>query len=89
MTRIITLLAALLLTVGLLAAPAWATHSHVLQTPGTCVDGLGAGQPHADARTWSPGQGKFFHSGLHVGTPGDFAFHRGGQVAVDGGDCPG
>jgi hypothetical protein len=88
MRRIITLLTAVLLMLGLMAGPAFATHAHKLVTPGTCVDGLGAGQPHADARTWSPGQGKFFHSGLHVGKPGDFAFNQGGQVAVDGGVCP-
>jgi hypothetical protein len=37
MTRIITLLAAGLLTLGLLAGPVLA-HPHHMQTPGTCVD---------------------------------------------------
>jgi hypothetical protein len=87
MRRIAVLAVGLLAALAVLAAPAVAGHSHHLDTPGTCVEGLGAGQPHAEGRTWAPGQGKFFHSGLHVGTPGDFAFGQGGQVSVDGGDC--
>ena len=71
---------------GFLAAggPASATHSHVIQTPGTCVDkagaGFGTGEDHAS------GTGPTFHSQVHKGTPGTFAFERpGNPVAVVGG----
>lgn len=53
------------------AAPALAEHSHVINTPGTCVDkggaGFGTGEAH-DAPS--------FHSQVHKGTPGLFAFER-------------
>ena len=71
--RITTLLAAAALAVGLIAAPALAAHPHTLTTPGGCVDGaggLGVGQPHAEGDQWEPGQGRFVHSGLHMGATG-------------------
>ena len=73
MNRITTLLAATALAIGLAAAPALAEHPHTLTTPGGCVDGadgLGAGQPHADGDGWEPGQGRYVHSGLHMGATG-------------------
>jgi hypothetical protein len=74
MKRITTLAAATALGIGLTAAPALADHPHTLTTPGGCVDGvdgLGAGQPHAPGDEWTPGQGKYFHSGLHMGATGE------------------
>ena len=71
---------------GLLAVapPASATHSHVIQTPGTCVDkagaGFGTGEDHAHPS---------FHSQVHKGTPGLFAFERrNNPVSVVAGTCP-
>ena len=65
--------AAALLTVAA-GTPALATHSHYLDTPGTCVDkagaGFGTGEDHA------PGAAPSFHSQVHKGTPGLFAFER-------------
>ena len=62
--------AATLLTLAA-AGPAYAEHSHTLETPGTCVDkagaGFGTGEVH-DAPS--------FHSQVHKGTPGLFAFER-------------
>jgi hypothetical protein len=74
MKRITTLLAATALGIGLIAAPALAEHPHTLTTPGGCVDGaggLGAGQPHAPGDEWAPGQGRYLHSGLHMGATGE------------------
>jgi len=73
MKRITTMLATAALGVGLIAAPALAEHPHALRTPGGCVDGadgLGAGQPHAEGDQWEPGQGRYVHSGLHMGATG-------------------
>ena len=73
-------------TLGLVtaASPAFATHYHVIMTPGTCVDragaGFGTGQEHTSTS---------FHSQVHKGTPGLFAFERAGNpVSVVGGTCP-
>lgn len=60
---------------------ALASHPHVLHTPGGCVDrggqGFGTGEPH-DHRS--------FHSRVHKGTPGMFAFEQpGNPVSVAGG----
>lgn len=53
------------------AAPAMATHPHVIITPGTCVDragvGFGTGEEHDDTS---------FHERVHVGTPDTFAFKQ-------------
>lgn len=54
------------------ASPASATHAHHLQTPGnTCVNkggaGFGTGEAHDDTS---------FHSRVHKGKPGLFAFER-------------
>lgn len=76
-------------TLGMAAGAANADHAHHLVTPGTCVYGIGEGQPHAPGHTWQPGQGKFVHSGLHVGTPGTFAFTQpANPVDFAGGVCP-
>jgi hypothetical protein len=59
------------IALGAVAAPAHAEHSHVLRTPGTCVDkagaGFGTGEPHDRPS---------FHSQVHKGKPGLFAFER-------------
>jgi len=71
------------------SAPAYATHYHVLHTPGTCVDkagaGFGTGQDHT-----SPAAQPSFHSQVHKGEPGLFAFERANNpVSVQGGaTCP-
>lgn len=62
------------------AAPAMATHPHVLVTPGTCVDragaGFGTGQVHDHTS---------FHERMHMGTPNTFAFaQEGNPVSVVG-----
>lgn len=96
MTRTTTLLAATALAAGLSVAPALADHPHSLTTPGGCVDGadgLGAGQPHAAEDTWAPGQGKFLHSGLHMGATGPDNVRLGqgnSKVTITGGEtCDG
>lgn len=62
--------AATLLTLAA-AAPASAEHSHIIQTPGTCVDKAGAGFGTGEAH-----DAPSFHSQVHKGTPGLFAFER-------------
>jgi hypothetical protein len=57
--------------VGAVSAPAYAHHSHVLETPGTCVDKAGAG-----FGTDEPHDRPSFHSQVHKGKPGLFAFER-------------
>lgn len=63
---------------GVVAAPASATHSHRIDTPGACVDrngqGFGTGQVHSD-NSADPGD-TTFHERIHKGTPGLFAFER-------------
>lgn len=54
-----------------LSSPAFAEHPHVLQTPGTCVDKAGAGFGTGEGHT-EPS----FHSQVHTGKPGLFAFQR-------------
>jgi hypothetical protein len=71
------------LAIAGISAPAFATHSHVIRTPGTCVDkagaGFGTGDQHDDTS---------FHSRVHKGTPGLFAFEReNNPVLVEGGQC--
>ena len=89
--RITTTLAAAALGVGLMATPALAEHPHALTTPGGCVDGadgLGVDQPHAQGDQWEPGQGRYVHSGLHVGATGkdDITLGRGNsRVTIEGG----
>jgi hypothetical protein len=79
--RRITLIVGMLsLAFGLTAGPAFADHPHVLQTPGTCVDragqGFGTGQEHDQTS---------FHSRVHKGTPGLFAFEQDrNPVSVEG-----
>ena len=71
--------------VGLTATstPASATHYHVIQTPGTCVDKAGAGFGTGEYHT-APS----FHSQVHKGTPGLFAFERDSNpVSVVGSVC--
>lgn len=73
--------------IGLAAVttPASATHPHLIDTPGTCVDkagsGFGTGEDHSEPS---------FHSQVHKGTPGLFAFEReNNPVSVVGGTlCP-
>ena len=79
---------AVLIGVGAVATPASAEHSHVILTPGTCVDrggvGFGTGQDH-DSDPTAP----TFHSRVHKGTPGLFAFEQtDDRVSVVGGTCP-
>jgi hypothetical protein len=66
---------AVMLGLGAAAGPASADHPHVIQTPGTCVDkagaGFGTGQDHKSDST-----APTFHSRVHTGTPGEFAFER-------------
>ena len=62
--------AATLLTLAA-AGPASAEHSHILETPGTCVDKAGAGFGTGDVH-----DAPSFHSQVHKGTPGLFAFER-------------
>ena len=68
---VVTGIAAVAMT-GALSAPASATHRHTLTTPGNaCVDkggaGFGTGEVHDHTS---------FHSRVHKGTPGLFAFER-------------
>ena len=67
-TAVISLAAIGLTAIG---GPASAQHAHIIDTPGTCVDragvGFGAGEDHT-----APS----FHSQVHKGTPGLFAFER-------------
>lgn len=69
--------------IGGISTPAFATHSHVIRTPGTCVDragaGFGTGEQHDSTS---------FHAQVHKGTPGLFAFERDNNpVLVEGGQC--
>ena len=69
------------LAMSAVSTPASAEHPHVLQTPGGCVDrggqGFGTGQTH---------DGTSFHSRVHKGTPGTFAFEQpANPVSVGGG----
>ena len=71
------------IAVGAVSAPAYATHYHVIHTPGTCVDragaGFGTGQEHDRSS---------FHSRVHKGTPGLFAFENPkNPVSVHGATC--
>jgi hypothetical protein len=81
------LVGAVIAGVAAIGTPASATHPHVIQTPGTCVDkagaGFGTGQDH-------PLTDPTFHSQVHKGTPGLFAFeHANNPVSVVGGTlCP-
>lgn len=67
--------------IGLLSAtPAFASHDHYLQTPGTCIEGIAHGQTSIDK-----GEGGYhqFHEQVHLGTPGKVAFQKTGKVFVD------
>lgn len=71
------------LAVAATGTPAHATHSHVIRTTGACVDkggaGFGTGEQHDSTS---------FHSQVHKGTPGLFAFERDNNpVLVEGGSC--
>lgn len=70
-------------TAGMLlssAAPAMATHPHVLVTPGTCVDRAGAGFGTGDEHDHTS-----FHERVHMGTPNTFAFAQpGNPVSIVG-----
>ncbi len=63
---------AVMIGIGAVATPASATHPHVIETPGTCVDkagaGFGTGQDHS--MTFPP----TFHTRVHDATPDQFAF---------------
>ncbi|MDP9429691.1 MAG: hypothetical protein M3Q47_12800 [Actinomycetota bacterium] len=81
-----TVVGAVMIGIGAVATPASATHSHLIQTPGTCVDkggaGFGTGEDHAS------GDGLTFHSQVHKGTPGEVAFEKGNNpVSVAAGTC--
>lgn len=66
-------------------APAFAEHPHVLHTPGGCVDRGGQGFGTGDVHDRSS-----FHSRVHTGTPGTFAFKRPrNPVSVAGGSTCG
>jgi hypothetical protein len=73
---------AVMLGLGAVAGPASADHPHVIQTPGTCVDKAGAGfgtdQDHsAVIEPQHPSLTEpSFHTRVHWGTPGEFAFER-------------
>ena len=78
---------AVLMGAGAVATPASATHAHRIETPGTCVDkagaGFGTGQDHAS------GDRPTFHSQVHKGAPGLFAFENANNpVSVVAGTCP-
>ena len=82
------LTAGLVVTAGGVAS---ATHSHHLETPGSCTDrngeGFGTGQLHFDNSS-DPGD-TTFHERFHKGTPGTFALELDGNpVAVVAGLCP-
>ena len=64
------------------ATPALADHEHWLETPGTCVEDIAAGQTSKLAT--DPG-GHKFHENVHTGTPGTFAFGH-GPVSVGKGE---
>ena len=68
------------------SAPAFASHEHYLQTPGTCVEDVAGGQTAKDE-----GEGGYhkFHDNVHKGQPGMVAFENpNNPVAVDKGSCP-
>ena len=74
MKKLITVL----MTAGTVAFPmsvgtALADHDHNLVTPGTTVVDIGNGQTEKSA--CEPG-GHKFHTHMHTGTPGTFAFAR-------------
>jgi hypothetical protein len=78
-------MSAAMIGLAAVATPATATHPHRIETPGTCVDkagvGFGTGEDHS-----APS----FHSQVHKGTPGLFAFEReNNPVSVSGSRlCP-
>lgn len=81
--------------VGLAAisTPASATHSHHIDTPGTCVDkagaGFGTGEVHPGPGLYPPSlTDPSFHTRVHKGTPGLEAFEKQGRVSVEAGYCP-
>lgn len=78
--RIVTALVTLTLAGGT-ASPAFATHIHRIETPGTCVDrhgqGWGEGEEHL------PGS---FHDEFHTGRVGAHAFgQERNPVSIQGG----
>lgn len=66
MRRITILFTALLLALGMLAAPAAANHDHILVNPSGCVT-IKVG--HQDHAAWDAGEhpGRKFHGAAHVG----------------------
>ncbi len=69
-----------------LAAPAAASHTHYLMTPGACVEDVASGQTAK-----GPGEGGHhkFHDNVHKGQPGTQAFNNpNNRVSVDKGSCP-
>lgn len=71
------------LAIAGISTPAFATHSHVILTPGACVDRAGAG-----FGTDEEHDSTSFHARVHKGTPGLFAFERDNNpVVVEGGAC--
>ena len=80
--------------VGLAAisTPASATHSHRIETPGTCVDKAGAGfgtdEVHLGPPPYPPSlTDPSFHTRVHKGTPGMEAFEKQDRVSVEAGLC--
>ena len=69
-----------------LSAPAFASHEHYLETPGTCVEDIASGQTSK-----GEGEGGYhkFHENVHKGQPGMVAFQNpNNPVSVDKGSCP-
>ena len=79
-----------------ISTPASATHSHYITTPGACVDkggaGFGTGEAHPTGGPPYPPPSETdpsFHTRVHKGTPGLFAFEQeANPVHVDT-TCPG
>ena len=95
--RMLTVLTALLLALGMLAGPAAADHDHKLENPGGCVTVKVGHQDHdrydGDDNPKQHDSGRKFHGGAHVGAATDVKDGVGtlGQgnspVTVAGGEC--
>ena len=70
-SRLLATAGAAMLVTFAAAGPASAEHSHIIVTPGTCVDKAGAGFGTGEVHDVPS-----FHSQVHKGTPGLFAFER-------------
>ena len=64
-----TVMSVAVIGLAAVSTPASATHPHIIQTPGACVDKTGEGFGAGEAHT-APS----FHEQVHTGGPGEIGF---------------